>query len=114
MTRTILKGIIGVGIWLVLASQLKDLANGNRELLSLFILIWSMGTVFGFSHHMRVILRILDPSLKLSVISFLSFRNGFFGVFPLIIYMLYMIAFGWIHGLTLMVREIARSRNHSV
>lgn len=111
MTRTILKGIIGVGIWLVLALHLKDLVNGNRELLSLLILIWSLGTVFGFLHHMRVILRMLDPSLKLSVISFLTFRSGILGSFPLILYLVYIPVLGWLHGIALMVREIAGLRS---
>lgn len=111
MMRTVIKGLIGVAIWVVLASQLKATVNGNRELLSLFALPWSLGTVYGFTHHMRVFLRILDPSLKLSVISFLSFRSGFLGSIPLILYMVYIPFFGWIHGIVLMVREIAGLRN---
>lgn len=111
MMRTITKALVGIGMWIMIIVQFSGQRIENRELISLLVLLWSLGTVFGFLHHMRVILRMLDPSLKLSVISFLSFRSGFLGSFPLIIYIVYALTLGWIHGLMLMVREIAGIRN---
>lgn len=108
--RTITKVFVGIGVWIMIIVQFSDQRIENRELLSLLVLLWSLGTVFGFLHHLRVIVRMLDPSLKLSVISFLSFRSGLLGSFPLIIYIVYAMALGWIHGLMLMVKEIAGFR----
>lgn len=108
--RTIAKVFVGIGICIMIITQFIGSYTENRELTALLVLLWSMGTVFGFLHHLKVIVRMLDPSLKLSVISFLSFRSGFLGAFPLIIYIIYALAIGWIYGLILMVREISGHR----
>ena len=109
--RNVIKGFVGIGMWIMIIVQFTGRGIENRELISLLLLFWSLGTVFGFFYHMSAIVRILDPILKLSAISFLSFRSGFLGVFPLIIYILYVLALGWIYGLILMVREIVGLRN---
>lgn len=112
MMRTISKALIGVGLGIMINMQLSGQRIENRELISLLILLWSLGMVFGFVHHISVIVRMLNPSLKLSVISFLSFKSGFLGLFPLVIYIIYALVLGWIHGLMLMAREIAGLREH--
>ena len=111
MMRIVLKGFVGIGIWIMIIAQFAGRSIENQGLISLLLLFWSLGTVFGFLYHIRAIVRILDPSLKISAISFLSFRSGFLGIFPLIIYILYALALGWIHGLILMIREIVGSGN---
>ena len=108
MVRTIAKVFVGIGICIMIMTQFIGHYTENSELAALIVLLWSMGTVFGFSHHLKVIVRMLDPSLKLSVISFLSFRSGFLGSLPLFIYIIYALTLGWIYGLMLMAREIAR------
>ena len=110
MIRTIIKAFVGVGLWIMVMVQYSNQRIENRELVSLLILLWSLGTVYGFLHHMKVIVRLLDPSLKLSVISFLSFRSGFLGSLPLLFYIVYALTLGWIHGIALMVREFAEIR----
>lgn len=111
MMRTLVKAIIALGIWVIIVSQYAGNVDTNQETASLIILLWSIGTVFGFSHHIRMILRMLDPSLKLSVISFLTFRNGFMGSFPVIAYLVYAISLGWIQGIVIMVTEIIELKN---
>ena len=83
MMRIVLKGFVGIGIWIMIIAQFAGRSIENQGLISLLLLFWSLGTVFGFLYHIRAIVRILDPSLKISAISFLSFRSGFLGIFPL-------------------------------
>lgn len=111
MMRTLVKAIIGLGIWFIIVSQYDGNVDASQEAVSLIILFWSIGTVFGFPYHIRMILRMLDPSLKLSVISFLTFRNGFMGSFPVIAYLVYAFSLGWIQGIVIMVTEIIELRN---
>ena len=107
MIRIIAKMLVGIGIWIMMIVQFEIRSVVNWEMIYVLVLLWSLGTVFGFLYHIRVIVRMLDPSLKLSVISFLSFRSGLLGSLPLFIYIMYALVLGWIHGLILMVREIA-------
>ena len=110
MLCTIANVFVGIGIWVMITVQSTCRIIESCELISLLILLWSLGTVFGSRQHLKVIVRMLDPIFKLSVISFLSFRSGLLGLFPLIIYVIYALGLGWIQGLVLMAREIAGLR----
>lgn len=114
MIRIIAKIFVGIGIWIMIIVQFARQNMVNRELIYALSLLWSLGTVFGFLYHIRVIVRMLDPSLKLSVISFLSFRSGVLGSLPLFIYIIYALVLGWIHGLILMAREIGELRESNM
>lgn len=111
MMRLLEKVIIGFGIWAIIVTQHAGKVDAIQGTASIIILLWSIGTVFGFPHHIRTILRMLDPSMKLSIISFLTFKNGFMGSLPLMAYLVYAISFGWIHGIVIMVSEIINLKN---
>lgn len=74
----------------------------------ILIYLWSLGSTFSFKHHIDIVLKMLEPGLKLSVISFLTFRNGFMGSVPILVYVTYCLLLGWIHGLLLFIKEIVR------
>ena len=68
--------------------------------------LWGIGTSFSFRHHLENLQKMINPGLKLSVISFLSFRNGFMGSFPILIYIAYCLLLGWIHGLVMFFIDV--------
>jgi len=75
-------------------------------LLWIFLCIWFMGYTYSFDYHLRNMNRLLNPALKLSIISWLSFDNGFLGMAVLIIYFIYTILLGWIYGWYQVVRDL--------
>ena len=70
------------------------------------IYMWSIGSVYSFRHHVGNLLKMLNPSLKLSIISFFSFKNGFMGSIPILVYVLYWALFGWIYGVVSLACDI--------
>lgn len=107
MGSTLKKTIIGISIGTMLSAII-----GSFEVLVpesiVFTCLWGLGSAFAFNHHISTLLKMLNPGLKLSVISFLTFRNGFMGSVPILVYVTYCILFGWVHGLVLFCIEISR------
>lgn len=107
MRQLLKKSIIG----LIMGSFLIALLSDNQVLPVGSILIcylWSLGSVFAFEHHVHTIERMLNPGLKLSVISFLSFGNGFMGSIPILVYVTYCLLLGWVYGILLMLIDLYR------
>ena len=110
MKDTITKIVIGIAIGTIISFLLGGSHSLTPEIAA-FAYLWGVGSSFAFKHHINKLLKMLNPGLKLSVISFLTFRNGFLGSFPVIAYLVYAISLGWVQGIVIMVTEIIELRN---
>ena len=107
MGSTLKKTIIGISV-----GAMISVIIGSCEALALESIVltclWGLGSAFAFKHHITTLLKMLNPGLKLSVISFLTFRNGFMGSIPILVYVMYCLLLGWVHGLVLFCIEISQ------
>ena len=83
-----------------------SLSIDTAILLWTFLSTWFMGYTYSFDYHLRNMNRLLNPALKLSIISWFSFNNGFLGMAVLIIYFTYTILLGWIYGWYQVIRDL--------
>ena len=107
MKRIILRVIIGF----ILGGIIYAVAGNGHTLpaeVVLASLLWGIGFVYAFEFHVNTLMRMLNPGIKLSVISFLTFRNGFMGSIPILIFIAYCFMLGWIYGLVKLVIDITK------
>ena len=108
MKRIIIRILIGLAVGAVLTAIA---GNGQTmQVESMVVLsLWGIGSVYAFDFHVSILLRMLNPGLKLSVISFLTFRNGFMGSVPILIYIIYCLMLGWLYGLVRLIVDVAKT-----
>lgn len=109
--KLVLGIIIGCVVTMLLTSE-ADLSVGMQFQTSLFIISWMIGLVYSARNYLGKLNKLLNPSLKLSVISFLSFGSGFWGAMLLIGYVLYIITFGWLYGWYMLIVDVASFLHH--
>ena len=108
MKHKLIRIIIGLVVGAVLtaiAGNGQTIQRENMVALSL----WGIGSIYAFDFHVTILLRMLNPGLKLSVISFLTFRNGFMGAVPILIYIIYCLMLGWIYGLVRLIVDVVKT-----
>ena len=105
--KRILRVLIGFTVGIILATIIGNMHTLSIESKLVFI-IWGVGFVYAYDHHLNTLLRLLDPGLKLSIISFLTFKSGFMGTLPILLYIAYSLAFGWVYGLIVLMIDIIR------
>lgn len=107
MVSILKKTVTGIAIGAILTAIIggsKSLTPGSVVLTHL----WGLGSAYAFKYHLTTLLKMLNPGIKLSIISFLTFRNGFMGSVPILVYVTYCVLFGWMYGIVLLCIEIAR------
>jgi len=72
----------------------------------LCLVSWSIGIVYSSRHYLRKLNSLLNPALKISIISWLSIKTGSLGMLMIIIYVMYILTLGWIYGWYLLIRDI--------
>lgn len=111
MKKSIFLTVVGLILGIIFARSLASSmwsAGYYRIDPSLYVVIpvWCIGIANSFSHYTRKIGQLLNPALKLSMISWLSTKSGFLGLFVLLFYLTYILILGWIYGWYLLVRDI--------
>lgn len=110
MKRAILRSVLGGGVGLLIVSLISNLmkntVDGPSSLLYILIFAWSIGISNSFGFYLKRIDRLLNPALKLSLISWLTTRSGFLGFFVVLVYILYIITVGWLYGWFLLIRDL--------
>ena len=102
--RTIIGVMIGIILVLLIADQ-----HSITSTESIIILMWCVGTANAFRYHISLLARLLNPGLKLSIISYLSFGSGILGFIPIAAFLIYIITLGWIYGLGFAIVGIVKS-----
>ena len=69
-------------------------------------LLWGVGIVYGFRIFLRWLGTAMQSAMQLSIISALSFGTGIIGLIVLIFVAVAILAFGWIYGIYLLIRDI--------
>ncbi len=106
MGKIILKGVLGLVIGVLVYSAAAASAGGGNVLALLLLVLWGIGFVYAFLPVMGWIKGVLNATLKITVISFLSCGTGILGLLLLIILLMGILAVGWIYGMYLMVKDI--------
>lgn len=110
MSRVITRVAIGVMLGITLL-QIGTTTIGVQDhsmpiITALYLLAWSIGITYSSGYYLRKLNHLLDPALKISIISWLSIKTGSLGMLVIIIYVMYILIFGWLYGWYLLVRDI--------
>lgn len=98
MKNIIKRTSIGIVIGIILVSLMNE-QHAITSIESILVLLWCIGTMNSLKYHLSLFGKLLNPGLKLSVISYLSFGSGFLGFIPITVFVVYVFTLGWIYGL---------------
>lgn len=105
MASVIVRTLVGILLGVFLTPIAREVFALPPEGVYL-VFLWCVGTSGGFPTHIRTLYRLIDPSLSVSVISFLTFGSGLLGFMIIVLYVAYCLAFGWIYGLGRLLADI--------
>lgn len=105
MVKVISKFVCGILLGWALFAILNtaQFSYGGEWILCL---IWSVGIVGGFKEYLAWMSGALNASLKLGILSWMSFGSGIFGFIFLTLVFVFILIFGWIYGWFLLIREL--------
>lgn len=105
MAKVILKFVCGIllGVFLFAILNAEQVFTGGEWLLCI---IWGVGIVGGFKEYLAWLSGALNTSLKLGILSWISFGSGIIGFVLLTFVFVFVLMFGWIYGWFLLIREL--------
>ncbi len=105
MWKVILKFIGGILIGSILFSFISvEQAAGFSEWI-LFNL-WGVGIVGGFREYLTWLSAGLDSSLKLGILTWISFGSGVIGLVLFVLILGFVLTIGWVYGWVRLLREL--------
>lgn len=105
MAKVILKFMCGILLGFILFAILnaEQVFAGDEWLLCI---IWGIGIASGFKKYLAWLSGALNASVKLGILSWISFGSGIVGFLLLTFVFVFILMFGWIYGCFLLIREL--------
>ena len=99
---------LSISAFLTLVLRLNGMPIWSTMLFCLAACFWWVGVVYSIPYYVSKIRNHLNSILKISIVMFLAVgRNALF-IILLVLYVVYIITFGWVYGLLLLYRDISR------
>lgn len=110
MKRVIFRVAIGVMFGIAILQMVPVAIGTQYSSISftavLCLISWSIGIVYSSGYYLRKLNSLLNPALKISIISWLSIKTGSLGMLMIIIYVMYILTLGWLYGWYLLICDI--------
>ena len=105
MLKILLKIVAGVFLGILLCGYAQSETVISFATIGLFIL-WGIGMAYGARVFLGWLGAAMQSAMQLSIISALSFGTGVIGFIVLIFSASVILAFGWLYGIYLLIRDI--------
>lgn len=105
MLKILFKIVIGVILGILLCGYAQSETTISVATICLFIL-WGVGMAYGARVLLGWLGTTMQSAMQLSIISALSFGTGIIGFIVLIFSAAVILAFGWLYGIYLLIRDI--------
>lgn len=104
MWKIILRSVLGLAAGIAVYSIASEGAFELGRLL--FFLAWGIGMGNSFSFNLMLMGRVFNWATNLSILSFLSFGSGIFGIVALVVLLGVVLSVGWVYGWYVLVRDL--------
>ena len=105
MGKIIIRSILGAILGYVIYS-LAFSTEGHDAGQLMLMLAWGIGIGNSFSFNLGLLSGAFQWATNLSILSFLSFGSGMFGIIALVIMLGIVLSLGWIYGWYILIRDV--------